>query len=113
MRNPRTTHRASIVFVLLFAVAHAGWATQEWRAPSEPLDEIELLGPGESIRPGVDPCGCLRDLRSCLIASSLKLGRCLSRAHTPARQALCYLKFELDVLLCLDRAGVCELTCVP
>ncbi len=113
MRNFTTTHRALIVVALLFGVAGAGQAEDAWREPLEPSFELGRAVPGDSIRTGADPCSCLRELRACLISAYRSLGRCLSHAHTPARQALCYLKFELDVVLCLERAGACELTCVP
>lgn len=113
MRNLKTPHRALILLAMLFGVAHAGWAEGAWPEPLDSLVEIESPIPVEPIRPGVDPCGCLREVRACLIGASLDLGRCLSRAQTPARRALCYLKFEIEVLLCIQRAAVCEHTCVP
>lgn len=113
MRNLRNHSRTLVIFSLLVACAHAGWAQQEWRDPLESVYEIEPEIPGEPAGFSFDSCSCLHELRSCLVRASLNLGRCLGQAHSPARQALCYLKFELDILLCLDRAASCELTCVP
>ena len=84
-------------------------------APTAPAEGPRAMAAGLD-GPSVfasDPCGCSRELRACLVAAGLSLGRCLVGSSTPARRALCYLSFELDLVLCAQRSGICELTCVP
>lgn len=96
-----------LAFSLVVVALPAG---AEWRQPFEPED---LARQADLDRAGLDPCGCLRALRVCLITAAASLDGCLSDAPNPTRETLCYLKFELDVLLCLEQAGVCQLTCLP
>jgi hypothetical protein len=107
------TKSPSIVSILLLLVSLSTStlaAGSEWRRPFEPED---LVSPTEPVPLGFDPCGCLGGLRGCLIAAAVNLDGCLRDAPSGAQETLCYLKFELDVLLCLERAGTCQLSCVP
>jgi hypothetical protein len=84
-------------------------------APTDerPAELIELLTqtPEEPWAPESDPCSCLSQLRGCLLAATLNLGRCV--AATPVSDLLCYVKYELDVLLCIHQAENCATTCIP
>lgn len=105
-RALRSVIAAALVAVLggLPAVAsNAGWPE-----PFEPTALTLFDAPQ-----GPESCGCLNELRACLLAAAVNLARCLDDARSPARETLCYLKAELDVVLCLERAAVCQLTCLP
>jgi hypothetical protein len=75
-------------------------------APAEerPAELIDLLSraPAEPWAPESDPCSCLAQLRGCLLAATFNLARCV--ATNPVGDALCYIKYELDVLLCIYQA---------
>lgn len=103
MQYPQVLRRPLVVLALLSVLASAGWAA--------PAQGGRKAPPTMSF--ASDPCGCSRELQVCLVVAGLRLGRCLAGASTPARGALCYVKFELDLFLCAQRAGICRLTCVP
>ncbi len=111
MRRISPTCRFLLAIVVALGLATVARADEPWRDPLEPLGEAVV--PGGPAPLASDPCSCARELRSCLITATINLGRCLGQAFNPARQTLCYIKFELDVVLCLDRAATCDQTCVP
>lgn len=100
-------HLMSLVLLLLPAAALAAPADER------PAELIEFLtrAPEEPWAPEGDPCSCLTQLRGCLLAATLNLGRCV--ATSPVSDVLCYIKYEIDVLLCIHQADNCATTCIP
>lgn len=114
MRSLRKPIPVLVVGVLLANAVPIAWGSSHPARGSSPWREsIESAGAPEPALLGFDACGCGRALRACLIAASVNLGHCLAAARTPVREAICYFKFELDAVLCLERAVTCQLTCVP
>ena len=112
MQTPRTAARMLLV-TLLAGAPLAASQVGAWRPPPGGAGSVEVLALERPASLGHDACGCVRELRICLVAASVSLGRCLAGATYPAREVLCYLKFDLDVVLCLERVATCQLTCSP
>lgn len=116
MRSVRPTVPRLPIHVLTLCVLllpTAGLATVGEEPSGELAAVVELLGeaPERPWVPEADPCGCLLQLRSCLFAATLSLGRCVT--SLPVGDALCYIKYELDIVLCIQQADNCASTCIP
>ena len=112
-RTPAPVVRHLMVGVTLGLISlavPAGATDRHWPDPLDFSREV-LVGAPESL--AGDACGCLRELQACLLGALVGQQQCLERAPNPAREALCYLKLEIDLLLCVEQAASCELTCVP
>ncbi len=105
--------RTSIVPVAILLVAALILPVASEAERRQPFEPGDLVWPTEPDQAGFDECGCLGGLRGCLIGAAVNLDGCLRDAPGTPRETFCYLKFELDVLLCLEQAGVCQLTCLP
>ena len=107
------THLLSraLPFALLLVMAPPATAhVTGFEVPAPDLLALIEESPDPAWRPEADPCACLAQLRGCLMAATISLGQCIA---TLPVDVLCYVKFELDVLLCLQQAETCASTCVP
>ena len=106
------------------AVAEEVRSPEVWQAVSDPRTFEGLTLPSVSpawtgfsaddrlLPPaGLDDCGCLVALSACLFQATLEFSRCLSTSG-PIGDALCLVRYEVAVSLCVQRAGNCAATCV-
>lgn len=112
--TPRRLPIPLILVLLLTAVLPGSRLAAE--AEQRPLDLDQLADllnepPGQPWNPEGDPCACLQQLRGCLLAATLNLGRCVVRL--PVGDTLCYVKYEIEVLLCIYQADNCASVCIP
>ena len=118
--RPLPAHAVALFWsltVVLVLTAPGGLQAAEPPAGFEgPADSMSLPGmvseiPDAPWTPEADPCACLQQLRGCLIAATINLSRCV--ASVPVGDVFCWLKYELDVLICIQQADVCASTCIP
>lgn len=105
MKPTRRTAKRAIVSLTLLVLLLISPVT----AAQNPRAGNESLPPADA---GPDACSCAGELTGCLLRATFELNQCLSRAPGPLGDALCLLRYEVQITQCFQDVSMCFAGCI-